>query len=55
MHVAGPTPTGFSVIDVWESEAAFQAFGAVLVPILKEVGFPDAAPKIFPAYKFIKS
>jgi hypothetical protein len=25
-HVAGPGPNGWTVIDVWESEAAFQAF-----------------------------
>jgi hypothetical protein len=55
LHVSGPTPTGFRVVDVWESEAAFQAFGAILVPILKEVGFPDAVPQVFPVYKFIKS
>jgi hypothetical protein len=55
MHAAFPTPAGFRVVDVWESEAAFQAFGAVLAPILKEIGFPDAPPQIFPAYKFVRS
>jgi hypothetical protein len=55
LHVAGPTANGFRVVDVWESEAAFQAFGQKLVPILREVGFPDVAPQFFPAYKFIKS
>ena len=54
-HIATVTPTGFRVVDVWESEAAFQAFGAVLGPALKEVGFPDVAPQVLPAYKFIKS
>ncbi|MBL8552540.1 MAG: hypothetical protein JNJ73_21310 [Hyphomonadaceae bacterium] len=55
MHSASVTPTGLRVVDVWESEAAFQAFGAVLGPALKEVNFPDVAPQVTPAYKFIKA
>ena len=26
LHVAGPTDEGFRIIEVWESEAAWQAF-----------------------------
>jgi hypothetical protein len=54
-HVAGPTPNGWRVVDVWESEAALKKFAAILMPILKEVGFPDVPPQIFPAHNFIKS
>lgn len=55
MHVAGPTQTGWRVVDVWESEADLTKFAAVLMPMLKAAGFPDIPPQIFPAYNFIKT
>jgi len=54
MHVAGPIPGGWQVVDVWESEEAFRRFGEVLMPTLQKLGFPMAAPKIFPVVKFVK-
>ena len=53
-HVAGPTPNGWLVVDVWESEADLMKFSAVLQPILKEIGFPDIQPQVIPAYNFVK-
>jgi len=53
-HMAGPMPNGWRVVDVWESEAAFERFGKVLGPIMKESGFPVVEPKIFPLAEFIK-
>ena len=53
LHVAGPTDDGFRVIDVWESEEAFAAFGEVIGPILQEVGFPGE-PRLFEVYNFVK-
>lgn len=52
-HVAGPTDDGFRVIDVWESEEAFAAFGETIGPILQEVGFPGE-PKLFEVHNFVK-
>ena len=52
-HVTGPTDNGWRVIDVWESEEAFAAFGEVIGPILQEVGFPGE-PKLFEVYNFVK-
>ena len=52
-HSAGPTENGFRVVDVWESEEAFQRFGAVIGPILQEVGFPGE-PQLFPLHNFVK-
>ena len=52
-HVAGPTDSGWRVIDVWESEEAFQRFGATIGPILEEVGFAGE-PKLFPIENFVK-
>ena len=54
-HVAGPTPNGWRVVDVWESEADLMKFAQILMPILKSTGFPDAPPQIFPAHNFVKT
>jgi len=53
-HMAGPMPKGWRVVDVWQSEAAFKRFGKVFGPIMKESGFPEVEPKIFPLTRFIK-
>jgi hypothetical protein len=55
MHLAGPTQTGWRVVDVWESKADLMAFAAILMPIIKAAGFPDVQPQIFPAYNFVKA
>jgi hypothetical protein len=34
----GPNGFGFRVVDVWESEEAFNRFGETLMPILQELG-----------------
>jgi hypothetical protein len=41
LHVAGPTAEGFRVIDVWESEDAWQRFRAErLAPAIAALGGP---------------
>lgn len=52
-HAAGPTDDGWRVIDVWESEEAFQRFGEVIGPILQDVGFPGE-PKVSELHNFQK-
>lgn len=52
-HVSGPTDTGWRVVDVWESKEAFERFGAVIGPILQEVGFPGE-PRLFEVHNFVK-
>ena len=52
-HAAGPTDDGWRVVDVWESEEAFQRFGEKIGPVLQEVGFPGE-PKVFPLHNFVK-
>jgi hypothetical protein len=52
MHVAGQSPQGFRVVDVWESEEAAQRFGEILQPILQEVGITDP-PELYPAETFV--
>jgi hypothetical protein len=33
VHIAGETPNGFRVVDVWESEEAFRSFGEAVAPV----------------------
>lgn len=48
-HVGAPTPDGgFLVVDVWESEEAFNEFGKTLMPLIVKQDIPMIAPKILP-------
>jgi hypothetical protein len=50
-HVGAPKPNGgWLVVDVWESEQAFQEFGNVLMPIMKKVDAPPTQPQIYPVH-----
>jgi hypothetical protein len=51
-HAAGQAPSGFRVVDVWESEEAVQRFGDVLMPILQEIGVTEE-PEVYPAHAFV--
>jgi hypothetical protein len=51
-HIAGQAPSGFRVVDVWESEDAFRRFGETLMPILQEIGV-EGQPEISPAHTFV--
>src|SRR4051794_9000137 len=53
-HAAGESPSGFRVVDVWESQDACEAFGEHLRPILEEVGITDP-PEMYPAEAFVSS
>lgn len=53
-HMAGPTSNGWRVVDVWDSEASFQAFGERLMPILQAKNFPSVSPQIFHLHNFVK-
>ena len=54
VHAAGQGPSGFRVVDVWESEEACKQFGDTLGPILEEVGITDA-PEMYPAHNFVSA
>ena len=53
-HAAGEGPSGFRVVDVWESEDACRRFGEQLEPILREVGV-QAEPELYPAHTFVSA
>jgi len=48
LHVAGPTDEGFRIIDVWESEGAWQDFRARrLAPAIAALGGPSRPAPTF--------
>jgi hypothetical protein len=48
LHVAGPTDEGFRIIDVWESEEAWQDFQALrLAPAIAALGGPPRPAPTF--------
>ena len=52
-HMAGPTPDGWRVIDVWNSDEALERFRATLMPLLDEVGIPRIAPQVKPLHNLV--
>ena len=53
-HAAGNAPSGFRVVDVWESEESCRRFGEVLMPILQEAGVTEQ-PEIYTAHAFVSA
>ena len=45
-HFALETDGEIQVFDVWESQEAFEAFGATLVPIMAELGADPGQPMV---------
>ncbi|MET9516457.1 hypothetical protein [Streptomyces sp. NPDC002994] len=52
-HVTGPTPTGWIVVDVWESAQAWQQFAEKLMPLTREAGLPEVEPKVYEAVNLV--
>jgi hypothetical protein len=52
-HVAFEGPGGLRVVDVWESQAAFEAFGRTMMPILQEIGIDPGQPDVGQVHKII--
>ena len=53
-HIAGQAANGFRVVDVWESEEAFQRFGQALMPTLQELGV-EGEPEVYPTHTFVSA
>lgn len=50
-HVGfAPPEGGWSVVDVWESEEAFNEFGKTLMPIIQKTGVNVPPPRVIPAH-----
>lgn len=52
-HICYGDRQSLQVIDVFESPAKLEAFGAKLMPILQEMGI-EATPRIFDVYNIIE-
>jgi hypothetical protein len=53
-HVALESNGEIQVFDVWESQEAFEAFGATLVPIMTELGVDPGQPMVAPVHNLIE-
>jgi len=53
-HVALETDGEIQVFDIWESQEAFEAFGATLIPILTGLGVDPGQPMSAPVHNVIK-
>jgi hypothetical protein len=50
-HVGFSKPDGsWNVVDIWESQEAFDKFSSVLLPILEKTGANVPPPHVYPAY-----
>lgn len=54
-HACYKTDEGYKVVDVWESQEAFAAFGQHLMPILKKLGIEAGQPIIYSLYNCLKT
>jgi hypothetical protein len=43
------------VYDIWDSQESFEAFGAVLMPILADVGVDPGEPAVMPIHKLLQT
>lgn len=53
-HVAVISNGNVQIFDIWESAEAFEAFGAVLMPILGRLGVDPGQPAVAPVHNVIK-
>ena len=53
-HIALESDGAIQVFDIWESQADFDAFGAVLMPILGDLGVELGAPMVATVHNVIK-
>ena len=54
-HVAARQGDGYLVVDVWESQEAFERFGQTLIPMLERSGGCVATPQYYPVHNTIKT
>jgi len=52
-HVSFQMGDGLQVVDVWDSQADFDAFGETLMPILSELGVNPGEPAVGEGHNII--
>jgi hypothetical protein len=54
-HIAGPYEEGWMVVDVWETQEAFEQFLTEnLIPVARQVGFFASLPRTFTVYNVVE-
>ena len=53
-HVALETDGQIQVFDIWESQAAFEAFGPTLLPIMADIGADPGEPMVARVHNVIE-
>jgi hypothetical protein len=52
-HASFGSPENLAVFDVWTSQAAFEAFGQTLMPIMVQIGADPGQPSVMPVHNVI--
>lgn len=52
-HACFGSPESLAVFDVWTSQAAFEAFGQTLMPIMQQIGADPGQPSVMPVHNVI--
>ena len=52
-HACFGSPEKLAVFDVWTSQAAFEAFGQTLMPIMQQIGADPGQPSVMPVHNVI--
>ena len=52
-HACFGSPEKLAVFDVWTSQAAFEAFGQTLMPIMQQIGVDPGQPSVMPVHNMI--
>jgi hypothetical protein len=53
-HVAVSSNGNMQIFDIWESQEAFEAFGADLMPVLGGLGVDPGQPTVAPVHNIIE-
>ena len=53
-HSAFGPPDHLMVFEVWDSQADFDAFGAILMPVLAKNGINPGQPDVMPVHNIIQ-
>jgi hypothetical protein len=53
-HICFGSGDQLQVFEVWASQAEFDAFGQILMPILGQVGIDPGAPQVAPVQNIVK-
>jgi hypothetical protein len=53
-HVALETDGQIQIFDIWDSQEAFEAFGATLLPIMSEIGVDPGVPQVATVHNVIE-